>query len=72
MDSSVTGEEEEHEILQEVLPLLDGLQTAVKAAMEAEEPLADACYRADAVDTIRELTAHFEWQAKTLNGPEHP
>lgn len=66
-NSSITEAELNHAVLQETLPVLNDLQASIKAAMEATEPLADACYRVDVLDTVRELTAHFVLQARLLN-----
>jgi hypothetical protein len=58
-----------HDVFVTYYPLVNDLQAAVKAAMEADDPLACACYAADKEGTMRELIAYFNGRAMT--GPEN-
>jgi hypothetical protein len=56
-----------HTLAQDVFllyyPLISDLQAAMHTAMEADYPLACACYGADKEGTLRELIAHFKSHA---------
>lgn len=45
-------------------PTLERLQTAIKAARDADVVLASGCYRSDVWDTINELSAYFEEETR--------
>jgi hypothetical protein len=67
-----TGQKFAHDVFTLYYPLITELQAAMKAAMEANDPLACACYGADKEATLHELTAHFKSCADPKRQREEP